>query len=124
MFVKKMDYKAMLVGIEVIRVEESYTSKASFLDLDEFTQEGCTGTEIANDGEKWREEQVQPVPAIEWSKNPRGCQWIMQHRPKSSPGSICRGDRGIGVNPAFRRRGHDGNTEPNKTCNVCRCLIT
>jgi putative transposase len=44
--VKKIEYKASLVGISVVLTEESYTSKASFLDLDEFTREGCTGRRI------------------------------------------------------------------------------
>ena len=34
-FIKKIQYKAKLLGIDVILTEESYTSKASFLDLDE-----------------------------------------------------------------------------------------
>ncbi|GHO80029.1 transposase [Ktedonobacter sp. SOSP1-85] len=33
-FIEMLTYKAKLVGIEVIVIEESYTSKASFLDLD------------------------------------------------------------------------------------------
>ncbi|GHO73261.1 transposase [Ktedonobacter sp. SOSP1-85] len=33
-FIEMLTYKAKLVGIEVVLVEESYTSKASFLDLD------------------------------------------------------------------------------------------
>ena len=34
-FIHMLSYKAELVGIQVILTEESYTSKASFLDLDE-----------------------------------------------------------------------------------------
>jgi len=33
-FIQMLQYKAQLVGIEVVVREESYTSKASFLDLD------------------------------------------------------------------------------------------
>ena len=33
-FIQMLEYKAQLVGITVIVREESYTSKASFLDLD------------------------------------------------------------------------------------------
>lgn len=33
-FIQQLNYKAQLVGIKVIVTEESYTSKASFLDLD------------------------------------------------------------------------------------------
>ncbi|GHO77768.1 hypothetical protein KSD_55390 [Ktedonobacter sp. SOSP1-85] len=33
-FIEMLSYKAKLMGIEVVLVEESYTSKASFLDLD------------------------------------------------------------------------------------------
>ncbi len=33
-FVEMLTYKAALVGIQVIVTEESYTSKASFLDAD------------------------------------------------------------------------------------------
>jgi putative transposase len=33
-FIDILTYKAKLVGIDVVIVEESYTSKASFLDLD------------------------------------------------------------------------------------------
>ena len=33
-FIEMLTYKAQLVGIQVIVTEESYTSKASFLDLD------------------------------------------------------------------------------------------
>src|SRR5262245_30700854 len=36
-FIHMLSYKAELVGIQVIVTEESYTSKASFLDLDELT---------------------------------------------------------------------------------------
>lgn len=34
-FIEMLSYKAKLVGIRVVLTEESYTSKASFLDLDE-----------------------------------------------------------------------------------------
>lgn len=44
--VEKIDYKARLLGIDVVLSEESYTSKASFLDLDAFTREGCTGKRL------------------------------------------------------------------------------
>jgi putative transposase len=44
--VKKIEYKAKLVGIDVVLTEESYTSKASFLDLDEFAWEYCTGRRL------------------------------------------------------------------------------
>ncbi len=33
-FIEMLTYKAQLVGIQIILTEESYTSKASFLDLD------------------------------------------------------------------------------------------
>ncbi|KGG81293.1 hypothetical protein Y919_01335 [Caloranaerobacter azorensis H53214] len=38
MFINQIQYKSEEVGINVIVVEESYTSKASFLDKDEMKQ--------------------------------------------------------------------------------------
>jgi putative transposase len=42
-FIDMLTYKAELVGIRVIVTEESYTSKASFLDLDELPIYGPGG---------------------------------------------------------------------------------
>ena len=39
-FINMLSYKAQLVGIQVIVSEESYTSKASFLDLDDIPTYG------------------------------------------------------------------------------------
>jgi putative transposase len=39
-FIDMLTYKAELVGIQVITIEESYTSKASFLDLDPLPKNG------------------------------------------------------------------------------------
>ncbi len=45
-FIDMLTYKAGLVGIQVIITEESYTSKASFLDLDEILVYDPDDTEV------------------------------------------------------------------------------
>ena len=47
-FIEMLTYKAELVGIQVIVTEESYTSKASFLDADPLLVYGAT--EIPSSG--------------------------------------------------------------------------
>ncbi len=41
-FIQQLEYKAVLAGIAVVIIEESYTSKASFLDSDEIPIHGKT----------------------------------------------------------------------------------
>lgn len=43
-FIQQLEYKAALAGIAVVITEESYTSKASFLDGDEIPVHGKTDT--------------------------------------------------------------------------------
>ena len=48
--IEKIKYKASLLGIEVIVVEESYTSKASFLDKDKIPVYGIDDSKIKFSG--------------------------------------------------------------------------
>ena len=43
-FIQQLEYKAALAGIAVVITEESYTSRASFLDADEIPAHGKTDT--------------------------------------------------------------------------------
>lgn len=43
-FIAQLTYKCKLMGIEVVEQEESYTSKASFVDQDELPVRGCIDT--------------------------------------------------------------------------------
>ncbi len=44
--IEMLEYKAQLVGIEVLQQEESYTSQSSFLNLDPIPVYGKTGNDI------------------------------------------------------------------------------
>ena len=51
-FISMLNYKAQLVGIQVIVSEESYTSKASFLDLDDIPTYGKEESELVFSGKR------------------------------------------------------------------------
>ena len=51
-FISMLSYKAQLIGIQVIVSEESYTSKASFLDLDDIPTYGKEEDEPAFSGKR------------------------------------------------------------------------
>ena len=45
-FIQMLEYKGRMEGIEVIKQEEAFTSKASFIDRDEFSWSGLTGKRV------------------------------------------------------------------------------
>ena len=50
--IEKIKYKAKLIGINVIIVEESYTSKASFLDRDKIPVYGTDDSKVKFSGKR------------------------------------------------------------------------
>jgi len=51
-FIQKLEYKCQDVGINFIQTEESYTSKASYLDMDELPKEHIEGLETDFSGKR------------------------------------------------------------------------
>ena len=52
LFTNMLSYKCKKVGIDVITQEESYTSKSSFLDLDNIPNYGDTNSNISFSGKR------------------------------------------------------------------------
>lgn len=84
-FIHQLRYKAEQYGIRVIVTEESYTSKCSFVDMEEI--------------KKQKQCQTRIVSIREWNADPRRCEWGVQHHEKRIPKGICQWDRGCGVAP-------------------------
>ena len=94
-FLDLLTYKAEAVGIQVMITEESYTSQASFLDLDVLPsydptqgadQEDKPQFSGRRDGRWYRVKGRAPIHCR--------CQRQLQHRQKSIPDSLWPRDRG------------------------------
>ena len=88
-FIEMLTYKAEAVGITAILTEESYTSKASFLDRDPLpTYHPSRGAGTGRAPSLFRH-QVRSVVQRQGARaSSRGCQWQLQHRQKSIPDSF------------------------------------
>ena len=71
-FIDMLTYKARLVGIQVIVQEESYTSKASFLDLDPMPVYGEEESKPAFSGRRVKRGMYK---SKHWTQNKCRCQW-------------------------------------------------
>jgi putative transposase len=96
-FVEMLTYKAKLVGIQVIITEESYTSKASFLDLDPIPTYGKCKKEPTFSGKRVKRGMYKASSGRKINADVNGSYNIMR---KASPNAISRnGVEGAAVHP-------------------------
>ena len=95
-FIDMLCYKAKLVGIQVILQEESYTSKASFLDNDPIPTYGKVKDEPIFLGKRVKRGLYQSRHGICFNADVNGSYNIMR---KASPNAIVQGSRGCAVHP-------------------------
>jgi putative transposase len=86
-FIDMLCYKAKLVGIQVILQEESYTSKASFLDLDPIPTYGKEECEPAFSGRRVKRGMYKASDKRKINADVNGSYNIMR---KASPNAILR----------------------------------
>ena len=101
-FVEMLTYKAELVGIQVRLTEESYTSKASFLDADPLPVYGTADPPI--------QRQARAAWALsrgEWATHQRGRERLLQHHSQSTPRLLRAGDSGHSSLPHTASRTHE-----------------
>jgi IS605 OrfB family transposase len=94
-FIEMLKYKCKLLGINVILQEESYTSKASFLDLDEIPVYGKTHN-IKFSGRRMRRGLYKTNKGILLNSDVNGSYNIMR---KAIPNVFTNGIEDLGVNP-------------------------
>ena len=91
-FIAMLEYKAKLSGIQCVLQEESYTSKASFLDSDPIpTYDPTAGQPVRV---QWHAYRARPVSGEGWPDPECGCEWQLQHFAQSTPNGVCPWDRG------------------------------
>lgn len=95
-FIDMLTYKATLVGIQVIIQEESYTSKASFLDNDPIPTYGKVKDEPIFLGKRLKRGLYQSQHGIRLNADVNGSYNILR---KASPNAIVQGSRGCAVHP-------------------------
>jgi len=95
-FIDMLCYKAKLVGIQVIIQEESYTSKASFLDNDPIPTYGKVKDEPIFLGKRLKRGLYQSRHGIRFNADVNGSYNILR---KASPNAIVQGSRGCAVHP-------------------------
>ena len=96
-FIDMLSYKAKLVGIQIIITEESYTSKASFLDLDPIPTYGKEESEPVFSGRRVKRGMYKAGDKRKINADVNGSYNIMR---KASPNAIRRnGVEGAAVHP-------------------------
>jgi putative transposase len=96
-FVNMLRYKAQLVGIQVIISEESYTSKASFLDLDEIPTYGKEEEDPVFSGKRTKRGMYKSSTGSKINADVNGSYNIMR---KVVPNAFaCNGIEGAAVHP-------------------------
>lgn len=95
-FIDMLCYKATLVGIQVIIQEESYTSKASFLDNDPIPTYSKVKDEPMFLGKRVKRGLYQSRHGIRFNADVNGSYNILR---KASPDAIVQGSRGCAVHP-------------------------
>jgi len=95
-FVEMLRYKAELVGIQVVIQEESYTSKASFLDHDPIPTHGKVKDEPMFLGKRLKRGLYQSRHGIRFNADVNGSYNILR---KASPNAFVQGSRGCAVHP-------------------------
>jgi putative transposase len=105
-FVDMLCYKAKLVGIQVVLQEESYTSKASFLDLDPLPTYGQGETEPAFSGRRIKRGLYKAKSGRKLNADINGSLNILR---KAAPNGFSNGVEAVAVQPvrlAVRTGGH------------------
>ena len=93
-----LSYKAALVGIQVIVQEESYTSKASFLDNDPIpTYAECKDTPMFL-GKRVKRGLYESRHGIRFNADVNGSYNILR---KVAPDALAQGSRGCAVHPVW-----------------------
>lgn len=96
-FVEMLTYKAQLVGIQVIVTEESYTSKASFLDADPLPLYGSAEAESATfSGKRVKRGLYRAADGTPINADVNGAYNIIR---KVAPEAFAQGSRGCVVHP-------------------------
>jgi putative transposase len=93
--IQKLQYKAELVGISVIIQEESYTSKSSFLDLDEIPN-FCQGIKHKFSGKRIKRGLYQSSNGRKYNADVNGSLNILR---KVVPNAFSNGIEGVVVHP-------------------------
>jgi putative transposase len=105
-FVDMLCYKARLVGIQVVLQEESYTSKASFLDLDPLPTYGQVAEEPAFSGRRIKRGLYKAKSGRKLNADINGSLSILR---KASPNGFPNGVEAVAVQPvrlAVQTGGH------------------
>lgn len=96
-FIEMLTYKAQLVSIQVIVTEESYTSKASFLDADPLPVYGSAGAESATfSGKRVKRGLYRAADGRHINADVNGAYNIIR---KVAPEAFAQGSRGCVVHP-------------------------
>jgi len=95
-FVDMLCYKARLVGIQVVQQEESYTSKASFLDLDPLPTYGKDDGKPAFSGKRLKRGLYQTKNGRKLNADVNGSYNILR---KASPNAFGNGVEDVVVHP-------------------------
>ncbi|HLY30026.1 MAG TPA: transposase, partial [Ktedonobacterales bacterium] len=97
-FIEMLTYKAHLVGMQVIVTEESYTSKASFLDADPLPVYGSSEAETAPcSGKRVKRGLYRTADGRRLNADVNGAYNIIR---KVAPDAFAQGRRGCVVHPA------------------------
>src|SRR5262249_48204709 len=94
-FIELLTYKAELVGIQVSITEESYTSKASFLDADHLTIYGAESSTICS-GRRVKRGLYRAAGGRHINADVNGAYNIIR---KVAPDALAQGSRGCVVHP-------------------------
>lgn len=95
-FIEMLRYKAELIGIQIMIQEESYTSKASFLDNDPIPTYGKVKEEPIFLGKRVKRGLYQSRQGKSFNADVNGSYNILQ---KASPNAFVQGSRGCAVHP-------------------------
>jgi putative transposase len=95
-FISMLTYKCKLVGIRVIETEESYTSKASFLDMDDMPTYGECKQEPLLSGRRVKRGLYQSAEGYRYNADVNGSYNILR---KVAPDAFGQGSRGCVVHP-------------------------
>ena len=95
-FISMLQYKAELVGIQVIVGEESFTSKASFLDLDPIPTYGKVKQEPTFSGRRVKRGLYKSKSGKKLNADVNGSYNILR---KVAPNALCKGVEDCVVNP-------------------------
>ena len=96
-FIQQLEYKATLAGITVVITEESYTSRASFLDADEIPVHGKTDTKPKFSGRRVKRGLYKSKNNTLINADINGSANVMR---KVFPRAFAEGIEGFVVNPA------------------------